>query len=891
MNKFNCRWLDQNGTFAIHDPQHTTGLYFPLAGESGMKSVVTATLGGDAKCSQNTFLLAPVSIGDLHTSKSTRNFWIKLQKDAWSVTGVSAEAEMLKGTELEETVTLKAGLMWHEVHRYSPKHKLSSTVTSFVPCDENPMEIMQITIKNEGLTPVTVTPISAIPLYCRSADNIRDHRHVTSLLHRATVMEYGLTVTPTLTFDERGHCENTKTYYVLGAELPGMAMTACCPSLADFVGEGGSLTRPEAVFGNPLVWKQPGQVCDGEEVIAALKFNPAVLAPGGERTYTLILGITEKETASNVMNSIIHKYFNADGALNALGTVKEYWTAKNNVRVETGDRDFDGFMQWVSFQPTLRRIFGCSFLPYHDYGKGGRGWRDLWQDCLALIIMEPDNVRQMLVDDYRGVRFDGTNATIIGEKDGEFLADRNGIPRVWMDHGFWPLLTTDYYIHFTGDDSILLENVTYFKDAHINRCEDLDDAWTLDQGTIQYDCDGNAVTGSVLEHILIENLTACFDVGDHGNIRLRNADWNDGLDMASEKGESIAFTAAYAWNLRKLAELIQHLAERNETLAFNREITILLDPHADSASQKRAALQSFHKGCIHETSGEKMLLSLSEIADRLNVISLAMEKQIRENEWIRTPEGSFFNGYYDEQGEQLEGIHGGRIRMTLTGQVFPIMSGMANAEEIRNIIASADSLLYDRNIGGYRLNTDFGDGNCKMGRAFGFAYGQKENGAVFSHMAVMFANALYRRGYTEAGFQTLESLYSQAANFDKCRQYPGLPEYFDNQGRGMYPYLTGSASWMLLTVITEIFGVKGRFGDILLSPQLIHEQLDNKGKISMQFCFNGSTVRIEYAAQTVKEKYTGVNNLTVDGRPVCGNRIARELIADGCFHIVTAQLT
>ena len=43
----------------------------------------------------------------------------------------------------------------------------------------------------------------------------------------------------------------------------------------------------------------------------------------------------------------------------------------------------------------LRRIYGCSFLPHHDYGKGGRGWRDLWQDCLALLIMEPEQVRQM----------------------------------------------------------------------------------------------------------------------------------------------------------------------------------------------------------------------------------------------------------------------------------------------------------------------------------------------------------------------------------------------------------------------------------------------------------------------------------------------------------------
>ena len=77
-------------------------------------------------------------------------------------------------------------------------------------------------------------------------------------------------------------------------------------------------------------------------------------------------------------------------------------------------------MHWVSFQPILRRIYGCSFLPHHDYGKGGRGWRDLWQDCLALLIMNPDGVRQMLLDNFAGVRIDGSNATIIGSKQGEF---------------------------------------------------------------------------------------------------------------------------------------------------------------------------------------------------------------------------------------------------------------------------------------------------------------------------------------------------------------------------------------------------------------------------------------------------------------------------------------
>lgn len=103
------------------------------------------------------------------------------------------------------------------------------------------------------------------------------------------------------------------------------------------------------------------------------------------------------------------------------GKTKAYWQEKVNVAYHTGDSDFNQFMHWVSFQPILRRIYGCSFLPHHDYGKGGRGWRDLWQDCLALLIMNPDGVRQMLLDNFAGVRIDGSNATIIGSKQESLL--------------------------------------------------------------------------------------------------------------------------------------------------------------------------------------------------------------------------------------------------------------------------------------------------------------------------------------------------------------------------------------------------------------------------------------------------------------------------------------
>ena len=55
----------------------------------------------------------------------------------------------------------------------------------------------------------------------------------------------------------------------------------------------------------------------------------------------------------------------------------------------------------------------------------------------------------MIEKNFSGVRIDGTNATIIGAGDGNFIADRNGIARVWMDHGLWPQMTTKLYIDQT----------------------------------------------------------------------------------------------------------------------------------------------------------------------------------------------------------------------------------------------------------------------------------------------------------------------------------------------------------------------------------------------------------------------------------------------------------
>ena len=80
---------------------------------------------------------------------------------------------------------------------------------------------MKVTITNISNEGKKITPTAAIPFYARSADNVRDHKHVTSLLHRIETTDYGVIVNPTLTFDERGHKKNTIVYGIVSAEDDG----------------------------------------------------------------------------------------------------------------------------------------------------------------------------------------------------------------------------------------------------------------------------------------------------------------------------------------------------------------------------------------------------------------------------------------------------------------------------------------------------------------------------------------------------------------------------------------------------------------------------------------------------------------------------------------------
>ena len=812
--------------FELELNQHHNYFYFPLTNESFHASI-TPKLAGDSCIDLNSFYLKPMTMDDLFHSNYSRNFWVKSKNHLWSATGNS----LLQKQNRDDHLTIQGGFLWHKTIRKNEKIGLKSEILNFIPSINQSIELMQIKITNINDEPQIFQVSSAIPIYGRSADNIRDHNHVTSLLNQIEITDYGVALKPTLSFDERGHTINSSMYqfYMLNENLD--TPDEIYPVMDYFVGDG-SLDWPDYLTkNNSQQINLPNS--QGLNIIGAVTYFDIKLKPNESVSYFILMGISE--TKLNPLSFLSVNKFNE-----LLKDTKKYWKDQiSSLSIKTSQNKFDNWLNWVSIQPILRRIYGNSYLPHHDYGRGGRGWRDLWQDILSLLLIENKNVRSSLISNFAGVRIDGSNATIIGNSKGEFIADRNNIPRVWMDHGAWPTFTINFYIHQTGDFDILFEKQIYFADKFSHRSKKIKKRGIYSDNKLRNKSD-EIHFGSVIEHLILQNITSSLNLGEHHSILLEDGDWNDGLDMANEKGESVAFTSFYASNLRIISNLLREIKSRYgyEYLSFTKEIKILLNQEITKnlSQNKDKFLLTYFDTVENGVSGEYEQIDINELIKILNSYSELLTTNIISNEIVNDNKYSWLNGYYDNKGKKVEGKFGNNIRMTLTGQTFPLMSKIVDQELTSKIISSVNHYLLHSTIKVPRLNTDFKDLKIDLGRAFGFAYGHKENGAIFSHMVMMYVYSLYLNEQITEGYQIIQSLFDHLIDTNKSRIYPNLPEYINQQGYGMYSYLTGSASWLILIVITQMYGIRGHYGDLIINPKLtLNQFINNKTKIKTIF--------------------------------------------------------
>ena len=828
--------IEKSGDFFLENASDYSYLYLPLFNENGMMSSISPDLHGDAKLDQFNYALKPVTSEDLIETVPNRNIFFLVDDNLWSTSGKTPYQKLNP-----DKVSLKGGLLFQEVMRTNKDFSVS--ISSFVPTEEVKAELHKIVFTNTSSKSLTVKTTVGFSLYSRSADNVRDHRHVTSLLNRAFVMNNGIINEPSMKFDERGHRQNNMNYGVFSTSSLHEKVKFYCPLTHEFIGEGQDAFYPLSPR-TPLTKNYHiGEVVEGYEVTAGLGYEPVIILPN--QTLTLVVGLfisSSKERMQEQVNHILSSHqFDS-----LLSQSKHFWQEQlKSIDYAIGDDSLTGWNKWVSLQPTMRRIYGCSFLPHHDYGRGGRGWRDLWQDSLSLIFKEPTRVRQDILGHFAGVRIDGSNATIVGVNRGEFHADRNSLIRVWSDHAAWPLLTVERYLNRTGDIDFLFEKQTYFKDKFAFYTHQFDIDYLESSGNFLKTKVNQVYQGTILEHLLIENIIPFYNVGNHGNIRIEDADWNDGMDMAKEQGETVAFSALYTGNLMKLINLLKYL----QTTCNIQTIELFFEslPLFDTLNQaidyrnpqaKKALLNDYFAQVKHEISGQMVVVNIQDIMNDLTMKYQHFYNHINQQEWMdQNLTVGWYNGYYNNHGKRLESTNPEFVKMTLTGQTFVLMSHLASEDRIKKMINAVDLYLTDANISIPRLNTNFKENTLDMGRFMGFAYGHKENGSMFSHMAIMYAFGLFDNGFVKEGRKIIDAMYDYMSNIEKASILPGIPEYIDQRGRGMYHYLTGSASWFVLTYIEQIFGIKALFGDIIIEPRLTSKDFV-KGNVTIKTMIN-----------------------------------------------------
>ena len=70
-------------------------------------------------------------------------------------------------------------------------------------------------------------------------------------------------------------------------------------------------------------------------------------------------------------NKEFEKYNSKEKVEAAWKQNEEHWNGEaDKIKFQGNSDKFDGWLRWVSIQPVLRKIYGCSFLPYHDLLPG-----------------------------------------------------------------------------------------------------------------------------------------------------------------------------------------------------------------------------------------------------------------------------------------------------------------------------------------------------------------------------------------------------------------------------------------------------------------------------------------------------------------------------------------
>ena len=417
-----------------------------------------------------------------------------------------------------------------------------------------------------------------------------------------------------------------------------------------------------------------------------------------------------------------------------------------------------------------------------------------------------------------------------------------------------------YYMHACGEDELVkklinswAENVFRFGYAYHNftsrgkepgMCSD-DQLWLIQAvyryikltGDYDYLKEELKIAGEDARRPLAETLKSIIiysgkiSVGKHSLPLLDTADWNDCLRLDKEIPEGPQKEKIY----------YKQLEERKQ------EFGVALDNEL-SESVMNACLLKIAADELYELAKDA---GMNDLAELCKEVSDKTYESVRENAWIKD--------YYarclinDKRGYDYLGSAGDNLSLDpsidgtyyLNGFSWPLLADIADEKQIDTMLDVIDKYL--KCDAGLKLVTpvNYDLLGIVTGSSF-YLPGDRENGGVFKHAAMMCTVACLKKAKTVKDqklakrlrdlaffmidktlpYKTLENPYVLKGNPRFCTQYNN-----SETGEGIGPILSGTASWLTLAFY-EILGVDINNNTLKINPIINSDKMNYTLKIN-----------------------------------------------------------
>ena len=568
-------------------------------------------------------------------------------------------------------------------------------------------------------------------------------------------------------------CQVEKRFAMLLTD--GEGMEEYTSSLSSFLGKG-TIEHPEGVARLNNAFSRRGAAFFAMARSLSLK-------PEETKTVDSFAGMSAGDHDINVEFDlelwVLYRYYRDSANLTkTFAKIREDAVSyRSYLQLQTGEKDLDAYVSnnlpfQVLYQTYVSRSFAWTQKSYRE--TGFREIQDIYASMYYLHAQGKDalikRLMQSWIENVFGMGYAYHNFTTRGKE-----------PGMCSDDALWLVQAVYRYVKLSGDRSILHQRF--------------------------------AVAGSQQSRPLIETLKAivsysgCISVGKHGLPLLDRADWNDTLRLDKDVLDGTEKEELYMHQLQRTGHGFGAAFENTQSESVMNAFLLVI------AADELKELASL--------SGEP------EIEEFAGKTALKMRENTRQN--------AFIEGYYarcllnDERKYKYLGS--GKDGLSADPQIdgsyylnsfsWSLLSDTATPEQIRSMLDI---------VNGY-LKTDAGLKLCTLvnydllgvttGTSFYFP-GDRENGGVFKHAAMMASVACLQKAKTledrelaeelkdlaffmirkTLPYKTIEDPFRLKSNPRFCTQYNN-----SETGENIGPILSGTASWLTLALY-EVCGIR-----------------------------------------------------------------------------------